>query len=132
MRVFLLIVITGFCTAPLSAQTVSGRLMDERSGAPLAGALVIIQEKGETAVDTAKTSSDGSWSLVLTGVAGMQTGRQPAHVLLFPNYPNPFNPSTSIAFALPVDGTVRVEVHNALGQKVDEASAVSLRRDSSH
>ncbi|MGH7453778.1 MAG: T9SS type A sorting domain-containing protein [bacterium] len=34
------------------------------------------------------------------------------------NYPNPFNPSTSIAFALAKAGSVKLEIYNALGQKV--------------
>jgi hypothetical protein len=34
------------------------------------------------------------------------------------NYPNPFNPSTSIAFTLAQAGEVKLEIYNALGQKV--------------
>jgi len=34
------------------------------------------------------------------------------------NYPNPFNPSTNIAFALAKAGEVKLEIFNALGQKV--------------
>jgi len=37
---------------------------------------------------------------------------------LLGNYPNPFNPSTSIRFALPQQGEVRIEIYNALGQQV--------------
>ena len=35
------------------------------------------------------------------------------------NSPNPFNPTTSINFTLPVDGKVSVDVFNVAGQKVD-------------
>jgi len=35
------------------------------------------------------------------------------------NSPNPFNPTTTINFTLPVDGNVSVEVFNVAGQKVD-------------
>ena len=42
----------------------------------------------------------------------------PNQISLDPNYPNPFNPSTVIPFALPVSGRVDLEIFNILGQKV--------------
>ena len=36
------------------------------------------------------------------------------------NYPNPFNPSTKIRFAIPQAGQVKLNVYNAIGQKVTE------------
>jgi len=43
----------------------------------------------------------------------------PVSAELYDNYPNPFNPSTTIDFWLPSDGHVRVDVLNVLGQTVD-------------
>jgi hypothetical protein len=37
---------------------------------------------------------------------------------LFESYPNPFNPSTTIGFRVPVDVDVSLAIYNALGQKV--------------
>ena len=37
---------------------------------------------------------------------------------LYPNYPNPFNASTTIRFALPVENHVRLTVYDILGRKI--------------
>jgi len=37
---------------------------------------------------------------------------------LYAAYPNPFNPSTTFRYASPWDGIVKVEIYNALGQRV--------------
>ncbi len=42
----------------------------------------------------------------------------PAHLALQRNYPNPFNPSTTIVYRLARASTARLTVYNALGQRV--------------
>ncbi|MDP3025797.1 MAG: T9SS type A sorting domain-containing protein, partial [candidate division Zixibacteria bacterium] len=37
---------------------------------------------------------------------------------LHPNYPNPFNPTTNISFALPEDSRVSLKIYNLSGQLV--------------
>ena len=44
------------------------------------------------------------------------------------NYPNPFNPSTTIAFSLPDEGIVRLSVYNIRGQWVRDLLSGSLPR----
>jgi len=42
----------------------------------------------------------------------------PTNYEFFPNFPNPFNATTTIRYALPDNAQVRLEVFNVLGQKV--------------
>lgn len=44
------------------------------------------------------------------------------------NYPNPFNPSTTIAFSIPETGRVRVSIYNIKGQKVKDLLNTELIR----
>ncbi len=46
----------------------------------------------------------------------------PEELRLNPNYPNPFNPSTTISFSLPKAELVRIKVYNILGEQVAELS----------
>jgi len=42
----------------------------------------------------------------------------PSSYSLSQNYPNPFNPSTTIQFSIPEQSFVKLEIYNALGEKV--------------
>lgn len=42
----------------------------------------------------------------------------PSSIVLYGNYPNPFNPSTTIKCSLPFEGDVNLTLYNVLGQKV--------------
>ncbi|MBI2428639.1 MAG: T9SS type A sorting domain-containing protein [Ignavibacteriales bacterium] len=42
----------------------------------------------------------------------------PTEFAMEQNFPNPFNPTTSIRYAIPFNATVRLEVYNAAGQQV--------------
>ncbi len=42
----------------------------------------------------------------------------PKEFALGPNYPNPFNPSTTIFFAVPITSDVKLRIYNVLGAEV--------------
>jgi hypothetical protein len=42
----------------------------------------------------------------------------PGDLKLNPNYPNPFNPSTTISFSLPNTDLVKIKVYNLLGEEI--------------
>lgn len=48
----------------------------------------------------------------------VQTGKLPEGIELYAAYPNPFNPSTTISFAISQPAGVTLKVYNALGQVV--------------
>jgi hypothetical protein len=64
-------------------------------------------------IDADGTSSYSSESEVIVGAA--------AKALSLSNYPNPFNPSTSILFSVPADGNTIVKIYNIIGQEVATA-----------
>jgi len=48
----------------------------------------------------------------------LNSSNVPEEYALFENFPNPFNPSTTIQFAVPEQSFVKLEVYNSLGEKV--------------
>ncbi len=53
-----------------------------------------------------------------TALRGQQIEALPTVAALYPNYPNPFNPSTELRFDVPAAGDVQLKVYNQLGQTV--------------
>jgi len=43
----------------------------------------------------------------------------PNNYALYQNFPNPFNPKTTIRYQLPVDANLKLELYNILGEKVN-------------
>ena len=59
---------------------------------------------------------------VAVGTAGL-----PSAFSLKPNFPNPFNPSTTISFTIPQNGSVMLRIYNSLGQPIRELLSENLQ-----
>ncbi|MCK9279504.1 MAG: T9SS type A sorting domain-containing protein [Melioribacteraceae bacterium] len=70
---------------------------------------------------TAGTSNQPIGALTYFGIpVGVKSNaaQLPEGYELFTNYPNPFNPTTNIKYALPTKDFVKLSIYNMLGQKV--------------
>lgn len=89
---------------------------------PAEGDPVILHIGGVRVYPDLTMQSSGSrlrtenFSLTPTEVG--ESGSLPKQFALIQNYPNPFNPTTLISFDLPVGSPVRIDLYNALGQKI--------------
>jgi hypothetical protein len=64
----------------------------------------------------------GPSAQIIYAVTGVKMGEKgmPVVYRLYPNYPNPFNPTTQIVYDLPSASFVRLTVYNTLGQVVTQ------------
>ena len=54
---------------------------------------------------------------VITGTVAAE-GKIPQRFTLYRNFPNPFNPATTIKFTLPEASNVTLKIYNILGEEV--------------
>ncbi len=77
-------------------------------------------------------NNPGEWAFTWIGDASVVSGVDDElslvadEFVLYPNYPNPFNPETNIRFSLPEDQIVTLNIYNMTGQLVE--SLVNERR----
>ncbi len=66
-------------------------------------------------------------TVILTGVGSNNGKELPTEFELLGNYPNPFNPSTTIKFNLPFEGNVSLTVYDMLGRSVSNKELGELK-----
>ncbi len=104
----------------LPAQTIQGTVVDLTAQTPVQAAKVSVTNRITGAVGTVLTDDNGEWSFSLGPNSMVDDPRLPLQFAVEQNFPNPFNPMTSIRFAVAQAGLVRIDVRNVLGQVVDE------------
>ena len=83
-----------------------------------------VQPSGTTklfkaSVDSGSLSWIGFQSACITDLVPEEGSRPPSQFALLPNYPNPFNPSTTIQFQIPTTEYVVIKVYDILGREVE-------------
>ncbi len=85
------------------------------------------EQSGNTLVKETNTSDwqeYASGNLMITSVLGAPTANGEQHQvvnskMMLSNYPNPFNPTTNIAFSIPENGLANLSVYDIRGRKVN-------------
>jgi hypothetical protein len=71
--------------------------------------------------DSTATGGYGIYYGLLTkAVVSIEKVEKPVTAYLLRNYPNPFNPSTTIEFGISEVGNVRLSIYNSLGQEITQ------------
>ena len=68
----------------------------------------------------------------IDALVGVDDETRPLTFKLHQNYPNPFNPSTTIQYTIPEQSNVKIEIFNALGQRVNIIVNGELRQAGHH
>ncbi len=124
-----------FTLSPGDSQQVTFSIHPDMLATGYYAAQVIVEY--ESAVDQMKLQKDFLFQVVLSSIAGVT--ELPTTYVLGHNYPNPFNPSTTIRYGLPLRSHVLLTVYNTLGQQVAqlvngdmEAGYHEVKFDGSH
>ena len=73
---------------------------------------------------------DGNVEYHSLQVMGVSSSNMPEQFILYPNYPNPFNPVTTIRYDLPEDGNVSLVIHDVTGSVIRQL--VKGRKEAGH
>lgn len=134
MRLFCTLLLAGlvFCTQLATSQPVLTSSVIGAGGALLSaagtGSAALSGTVGQTLI-SAQVRSDntalyqGFWVPFRFGIVGVDDDPDDQPLAEFGNYPNPFTTHTTIRFATPVDGRLKIRVYNLLGALVRTVTA---------
>lgn len=119
---------TGYSSASgtsLSCPLASGAAALVLQVNPSASNIQILEALRSTANNAGSPNNEYGWGIInaynaafaVTSLAGGEI-TLPSRIELYPAYPNPFNPSTTIRYRVPQNGTVTLAAFNLLGQQV--------------
>lgn len=117
-------------TGVSSGQDVAGELVDSNGkivdviNATKSNPFVLTAPSaGKYLVNAGYKRPDRQWdsTSVAFGVTSLENNLNtiPGNFIVYPNYPNPFNPSTSISFYVPTSQNVEITIYDILGHKVE-------------
>ena len=104
----------------LSSQIVLQGVVTDNGLEPVEKALVELIDKADTNRKfNVYTDTQGHYVIQIEGT-NVEDGhsQNPSTITLFQNCPNPFNPATIIAYAIPKPANIRIEIFNVLGQRI--------------
>lgn len=81
----------------------------------------------DSATKNKSNAEDARFRLLID--PGADAAGLPDQFELYNNYPNPFNPTTTVRFALPLEGPVQLSVYDVLGRKVADLIDENLPAD---
>lgn len=99
----------------INAQTITGKLIDQK-GNGLSG--LKLQLYIAPKVHSTISTSNGTFTFL--NIDGENHNDLPFGYSVSNNFPNPFNPSTRIGFTLPNKGSVKVNIFDPIGKRINE------------
>jgi uncharacterized protein (DUF362 family) len=81
--------------------------------------LDLLHQRGVGTNQLSEIEVVGDGADLITSVQPEKIKNKPTNIVLYRNYPNPFNPSTTITFYLPEKESVNIKIYSMNGQEIE-------------